>query len=141
MPIPVWILLAFAAWTLLVLIGSVGVYRWSRILTRRVEIGQLQFYDLEGHPDWYKRAIRAHGNCVENLPVYGAIVLAMVVSGVVAHILDTLAVAFLIARVVQSIVHVSVPQTNAVTTARFAFFFVQFVCMVWMGFYVAIHAA
>ena len=32
MPIPVWVLLGFAAWTLLILFATVGVYRWSRIL-------------------------------------------------------------------------------------------------------------
>jgi hypothetical protein len=33
--IPVLALLAFAVWTLLLLFGSVGVYRWSRILSGR----------------------------------------------------------------------------------------------------------
>jgi hypothetical protein len=33
MTIPVWMLLGFAAWTLLLLSTTVGVYRWSRILT------------------------------------------------------------------------------------------------------------
>lgn len=140
MPIPLWILLAFAAWTLLVLIGSVGAYRWSHILTRRIAIGELQFYNLEGHPDWYKRGMRAHGNCVENLPVYGAVVLAIIVTGASAPILDSLAIVFMVARIAQSLVHVSVRQTNTVTSVRFAFYLVQFVCMVWMGLYVAITA-
>mgnify|MGYP001007352359 CR=1 FL=1 len=42
---------------------------------------------------------------------------------------------------VQSLVHVSFIQTNAVTSVRFAFFFVQFICMAWMGLYVVFHAA
>jgi hypothetical protein len=33
MNVPVLVLLGFAAWTLLTLFGSIGVYRWSRILT------------------------------------------------------------------------------------------------------------
>lgn len=32
MPIPVWVLLGFAGWTLLLLFSTVGVYRWSRLL-------------------------------------------------------------------------------------------------------------
>ena len=40
MTIPVLVLLAFAAWTLLTLFGSVGVYRWSRILTGRASIAE-----------------------------------------------------------------------------------------------------
>ena len=40
MNIPVLALLGFAAWTLLTLFGSIGVYRWSRILTGRVPIAE-----------------------------------------------------------------------------------------------------
>jgi hypothetical protein len=38
MPIQVWVLLGFADWTLLILFATVGVYRWSRILTGRAAI-------------------------------------------------------------------------------------------------------
>lgn len=31
MNMPTLVLLAFAGWTLLILFGTVGVYRWSRI--------------------------------------------------------------------------------------------------------------
>ena len=36
MTVPLWMLLGFAAWTVLLLLSTVGVYRWSRILTGRV---------------------------------------------------------------------------------------------------------
>lgn len=132
LPIPVWVLLGFAAWTLLSLMLSVGVYRLSRILTRRAEIKEFRGDRLEG-PDWYKRAMRNHANCVENLPVYGAIVLAMVVGGVQSSVLDVLAVVLLCARVVHTVIFVGFEQTNLVTALRFTFFFVQFVCMFGMG--------
>ena len=32
MTIPMWMLLGFAAWTLLLLMATVGVYRWVAIL-------------------------------------------------------------------------------------------------------------
>jgi hypothetical protein len=35
MTIPVWVLLLFAAWTVVLLSGTVGYFRWSRILTGR----------------------------------------------------------------------------------------------------------
>jgi hypothetical protein len=57
------------------------VYRWSRILTGRVPIRDFRADRIEGD-DWYKRAMRAHANCVENLPVFGAIVLALRASGI-----------------------------------------------------------
>ena len=40
MNIPVIVLLGFAAWTLLTLFSSIGVYRWSRILTGRTSIAE-----------------------------------------------------------------------------------------------------
>ena len=42
MTMPQWALLGSAVWTLLVLFGTVGVYRWSRILTGRVRISEWQ---------------------------------------------------------------------------------------------------
>ena len=76
MTVPVWMLVGFAAWTVLLLLTTVGAYRWSRILTGRVAIRNFRADQIEG-ADWYKRAMRAHANCVENLPVFGAIVFAL----------------------------------------------------------------
>jgi len=67
--IPVWVLLGFAAWTMVILFTTVGTYRWSRIFTGRAEISEWQADEQQGS-DWYRRAIRAHLTCVENLPVY-----------------------------------------------------------------------
>jgi uncharacterized MAPEG superfamily protein len=75
MSIPVLALLGFAAWTLLPLIGSIGVYRWSRILTGRASIAEWRA-DMPQGSDWYRRAMRAHMNCVENLPIYAAVVVS-----------------------------------------------------------------
>ena len=73
MPIPMWALLGFAAWTVLLLLSTIGVYRWSRILTGRVQIRDFRADQVEGD-EWYRRAMRAHANCIENLPVFGVIV-------------------------------------------------------------------
>jgi len=139
MPVPVWVLLGFAGWTLGVLLGTVGLYRWSRILTRRAEIRVFRA-DAVQDEDWYRRAMRAHANCVENLPVYAAIVVAALAAGVDTPLLDGLALALLGARVVQSVVHIAFEETSAAVSVRFAFFFVQLVCMAWMGVYVAMTA-
>jgi hypothetical protein len=74
MSVPVWALLGFAAWTVLLLLSIVGVYRWSRILTGRVPIRNFRADQVEGE-DWYRRPMRVHANCIENPPVFGAIVL------------------------------------------------------------------
>jgi uncharacterized MAPEG superfamily protein len=140
MSIPAWVLLGFAAWTLLTLLGSIGVYRWSRILTRRAQISEFQADSPQG-ADWYRRAMRAHANCVENLPVYAAIVVAQMAAGVRGATLDVLAIVLLAARVGQTLTHIAFAMTNRATAVRFAFFFVQLACMFWMGIYVALRAA
>jgi len=139
MTIPVWVLLLFAGWTLATLLGTVGVYRWSRILTRRAALSDFRADELHGS-DWYGRAMRAHANYVENLPVYAAIVVAIAASGVQSPMLDTLAAVLFAARVLQTVTHVAVEQTNTVVGVRFAFFFVQIVCMAGMGILVALRA-
>ena len=131
MSVPVWMLLGFAAWTLVVLLGTVGVYRWSRILTGRVAIAEFRADRVEGE-DWYKRAMRAHANCVENLPVFGAIVFALYAGHVTGPTVDSLATIILATRVAQSVVHVGLEQTNAVAFVRFLFFFAQIMCFFWL---------
>ena len=139
MTIPVWVLLLFAGWTLATLLATVGVYRWSRILTGRAALSAFPADEQHGSA-WYRRAMRAHANCVENLPVYGAIVVAIVASGVRSPTLDTLAVVLFAARVLQTVTHVVVEQTDVVVGVRFAFFLIQLVCMAGMGILVALRA-
>jgi uncharacterized MAPEG superfamily protein len=139
MTIPVWVLLLFAGWTLATLLGTVGVYRWSRILTARAALSDFRADEQQGSA-WYQRAMRAHANCVENLPVYAAIVVVIVASGVRSPMLDTLAVVLIVARVLQTVTHVTFEQTNAVVAVRFSFFLVQIVCMAAMGILVALRA-
>jgi uncharacterized MAPEG superfamily protein len=68
--------------------------------------------------------MRAHANCIENLPVFGAIVLALCVGNVTSSLVNVLAIAVLVARIIQSLVHVCLVQTNTVASIRFGFFFV-----------------
>jgi len=126
MTIPVWALLGFAGWTVLLLLATVGVYRWSRVLTGRIPSHGFPADQIEGK-DWYRRAMRAHANCIENLPVFGAIVLALYVSGISGSTVSYLSIGLLVSRVVQSLIHVCLVQTNSVVAIRFGFFFVQIV--------------
>ncbi len=139
MSIPVWVLLAFAGWTLILLVGTVGVYRWRRILSGRASISEWRADQVQGN-ERYRRAMRAHMNCVENLPVYGAVVLAVVATGVSSPLLDWLALTLLGARVIQSLLHIAAEPTELIAGTRFLFYFVQIVCMTWMGVYVGLHA-
>ena len=132
MTVPVWALLGFAVWTVLLLLGTVGVYRWSRILTGRVPIRDFRADQVEGE-DWYRRAMRAHANCVENLPVFGAIVLALQVSGIHGTAVNGVSIAILVTRIAQSLVHVIFAQTNTAVSVRFAFFLIQIVGFIWLA--------
>ncbi|ASL82990.1 MULTISPECIES: MAPEG family protein [Serratia] len=132
MNMPILVLLAFAGWTLLILFGTVGVYRWSRILTGRATVSEWQANKPQGS-DSYQRAIAAHRNCIENLPVYTALVVAIAVFQVESTTLNVLSLVLLGARMAQSLVHIGFEQTENVATWRFAFFFTQIVTMFWMG--------
>ena len=139
MPIPVWVLLGFAAWTLLTLFTTIGVYRWTRILTGRASIAEWRADEVQG-TEWYRRALRAHMNCVENLPVYTATVVVLLALRLDRPVLDALAIRILVARICQTSVHLSFEQTNRVAAIRFAFFFVQAACMIAMGVIAAVAA-
>ena len=123
MTIPLWMLLGFAAWTVLLLCATVGVYRWTRILS-----GHASVSSFPAHPEgdgWYQRSMRAHANCIENLPVFGAIVLALHAVGLAGHLINVLSILVLVSRVLQSLVHVSHAQTDAFVAVRFSMLCVQ----------------
>ena len=131
MTVPAWMLLGFATWTALLLLFTVGIYRWGRILSGSVQIRNFPA-DAAGGEEWYRRATRAHANCIENLPVFGAIVFCLYIGNVTGALVDALAVTVLVARICQSLVHVCFVHTNTVASVRFGFFFVQFVCFLWL---------
>jgi uncharacterized MAPEG superfamily protein len=140
MNIPVLVLLGFAAWTLLTLFGSIGVYRWSRILTGRASIAEWRA-DVPQGSEWYQRAMRAHMNCVENLPILGALVIALMATGLHKPSIDALLLTILVARIGQTLVHILAPPSNAYAALRFAFFLAQIVAMVAIGSIIALTLA
>jgi uncharacterized MAPEG superfamily protein len=131
MSIPVWVLLAFAIWTLISLLATIGVYRWSRILTGRATLAEWRADVPQGN-EWYQRAMRAHMNCVENLPVYSAIVVALVATQIHGRIIDILALLLIAARICQTSIHVGLKQTDLVVGIRFTFFLIQIISMIVM---------
>ena len=122
--LPELMLLGFAAWTLVLLVATVGAYRLSRVFRGRAGMGDFPADRIEGK-DWYVRAMRAHANCIENLPVFAVLVYALRAFGIVSPAVDPLCALILAARIPQSLVHVSLVQTDRVVSVRFAFYFVQ----------------
>lgn len=132
MSIPIFALLGFALWTLVILFGAVGVYRWSRILTGRTRLSHWTA-DPDAGSGIYPRAMRAHMNCIENLPVFGAVVFAIDHMGLESGLLDGLAIVVLAARVVQSLIHILLVPSDRVILFRFGFYFTQIVAMIAMA--------
>ena len=85
--------------------------------------------------------MRAHANCVENLPVYAAVVVVINAAGIASPFIDLLARVFSAARVAQTSIHVLLEETPAAVGVRFGFFAVQLVCMIWMWIHAAVAAA
>jgi uncharacterized MAPEG superfamily protein len=132
MTVPLWVLLAFACWTLVVLMVGVGIRRWALILTGTAQLTDFQADVAHGSTP-YRRAVRAHANCVENLPVYGAIAVTALASQATGPTLDTLAVAVIAARICQTVTHMAFTETNTTVFIRFSFFLAQIVSMFWMA--------
>lgn len=114
-------LLGFVAWTIL-LVAALGVYRVSYAISGRMKKPGFKpsGEDLEG---FGQRLTRAHANCYENLPAAAAVFLYAIATNQSA-ITDGYALAFLGARLLQSLTHlVSTSQTAILV--RFGFYIVQ----------------
>jgi hypothetical protein len=140
MTIPLWVLLAFAVWTIAVLMTGIGIRRWALILTGQAQLTDFPA-DVPNGSTAYRRAVRAHANCVENLPVYGAVSLCTFAAQTTTPLLDALALAFIAARVCQSLVHMLFVETNITVLIRFTFFLTQLVAMLWMAWEIVRHVS
>jgi uncharacterized MAPEG superfamily protein len=123
--IPILSLVGFAAWTLTLLL-LLGGRRALQVVTGSKKPNQ--FSATPTTTDFEGRLQRAHLNCTENLPVFGALVLSGVALGVHATWFDALCATVLIARLGQSTAHLSSGR-NLVINIRFSFFFVQLLAM------------
>jgi len=126
-----WTVIGFAAWTLFVLMVGVGVRRWCLILSRQSGLADFPGDTPHGSTA-YRRATRAHANCVENLPVYAAIVLSAETARLIPQHMGALALTVIVCRIVQSSIHMLLPETNLTVGVRFSFFCAQILAMVWM---------
>jgi MAPEG family len=79
-------------------------------------------------------------NCVENLPVYTALVVALMATGLQGFWIDRLCVGILLFRVGQSMVHILLPSTSANAGLRFVLFALQIISMVSIGVTIVTHA-
>jgi uncharacterized MAPEG superfamily protein len=123
-----WALLGFAAWTISLVFFTIGLPRISAVVQKRARATSFDPSVPHGS-DRYRRSMRAHANCVENLPVFGALVLLGAALGVSGGLFQAVAFIVLPARVLQSAAHIASGSETGVLL-RFAFFSVQLTCYV-----------
>ena len=138
MPLALWSLLGFVLWTIGLLLAGVGFPRIRAV--KRGESRPSEFRaDVPHGSERYRRTVRAHLNCVENLPIFAALVLMASVIGLRSVPFDGLAIAVLPLRLAQSITHVISGSSRAVLV-RFTFFLLQLACVLAMAGLIAAHA-
>ena len=114
-------LLGFAGWALALLV-LMELVRSFLVVTRQVPANRFDPSNASLSP-FMQRLARAHANCIEGLPIFGAILIVAVLTGK-ANVTDALAYPFLVARIVQSCIHLV--STSAVAVIlRFSAFTVQ----------------
>ncbi len=124
-------LLLFAAWTLALMFIYVGP-RVALVLAMKKPANSWGRDDRNEDPAFLVRAKHAHLNCLENLPVFAAIVLAGVALGKSA-VVDQVAMWVLYARLAQSGVHL-IGVSHWLVFIRANFLIVQallFAYMIW----------
>ena len=122
-------LAGFAAWTL-ILVLMIGLYRASLVLTGKRAPNR---FDPGGADvgEFSRRLCRAHANCYENLPIFGALIAVALMTGR-PEATDDLAMWFLGARIGQSMVHLA-STSNLAVNLRFALYLCQWLIMAVMA--------
>jgi uncharacterized MAPEG superfamily protein len=121
-----WALLGFVAWTLLLVVLGIGVTRVGLVMRGQARANSFNPQVPHG-TESYQRRMRAHLNCVENLPIFAALVLLGGVLSVPGAGFQVAAFAVLPLRIGQSVVHMASGRNRAVLV-RLGFFFAQLVC-------------
>jgi len=117
----VFVLTAFIAWTLFLLILMEGL-RFRFLVTKTVAANAFR-PDNANLPPHMQRLARAHANCIESFPVVGGLLIVALLTDR-AGLTDSLAYWLLAARLIQSSVHV-VSTNIAASYLRFMAFTVQ----------------
>lgn len=125
------IALVFYALWVIALVLMIAIDRLLLIFRGQVKNNEF----LSGVPhgnESYWRINRAQINTTENLPIFAVIVLAAWVAGSESPLFNLLAVVVLVARIVQSVIHI-VSGGQIATWFRTAMFAVQIACEIWMA--------
>jgi uncharacterized MAPEG superfamily protein len=130
MTTPLFCLMGFGFWTVF-LVPASGGGRGGLVVGGRATASSFPAGQPHGS-DRYWRLNRAHLNCVENLPLFAAVVLTGHVTGLADGTFATLAQVYIGARVAQTLIHVASGSAMAVNL-RFACFATQVGCLLTMA--------
>jgi uncharacterized MAPEG superfamily protein len=117
----VLVLTLFIAWALFLLVLMEAI-RSYLVLSGRARSNEFKPDNANLSPV-LQRLARAHANCVESFPIIGGLLLVAIATGRTG-VTDALAPWLLLARIVQSVIHLASLSVLAVN-ARFLFFAVQ----------------
>jgi uncharacterized MAPEG superfamily protein len=116
---PLLCLFLYAAWTIL-LVGGVGGWRVAQVLSGKKAANEFPSGTPHG-TDLYWRLNRAHLNATENLPIFAAVVIGAHLANATGEWLDNTCIIVLVARVAQSLIHISSNTSVAVVLRLTAF--------------------
>lgn len=126
-------LVAFAIWA--VVLSLVLVTRRSLAMGAKGQREITSFKPI-GDPDaGLDRMSRAHMNTLENLPIFGALVFALVTLEFTNHAIAILCILIVKARIIQSLIHIFSGSPRAITF-RFVFFLIQALSFLGLGGFV-----
>lgn len=132
MPVPlnpsVIALLGLVAWTLLLVFLLLN-QRGLLVFSGRMRVNAFAPDGSNTPSEFGQRLVRAHANCVENLPLLAAVLLYAIASGQTA-LTDPLACVLLAARLFQSCMHL-ISTSALFVWLRFAGFLVQLLILAW----------
>jgi uncharacterized MAPEG superfamily protein len=130
------VLLGFVAWTLILLIVMEAL-RARLVATGAIASNAFRPDNANLSP-FMQRLARAHANCLENLPIFGGLLLIAIATGTTS-ITNPLAYLLLGSRVFQSLVHLASVSALAVTI-RFTAFAIQMAIGLYWAFSLLITA-
>jgi uncharacterized MAPEG superfamily protein len=122
------VLIALIAWTLFLLILMEGL-RVRYVLNKSVVANEFTA-DNSNLPPFMQRLARAHANCIESFPIIGGLLIVALLTNR-ADVTDALAPALLVARLLQSSIHLWSTSVLAVNLRFFAFVVQMSIAVYW----------
>lgn len=121
-------LLGLVAWTLLLVVLMVN-QRGLLVLGGKMAVNAFNPDGSNTPSHFGQRLVRAHANCLENLPLQATLLLYAIATAQTA-LTDPLALVLLGARLLQSLIHL-ISTAPLFVWLRFAAFFVQLAILAW----------